>query len=64
MDRRGRGYGPWALVTWCRYPVFSLHSTREDAEGSKQFVDRFGCGGQCVKQHDIYDLREEVKDAA
>jgi hypothetical protein len=51
------GTGPHASVAYCRVTTVMLHDRPEDADQAKQFIDRFGCGGQCTRRHEVIDLR-------
>src|SRR5687768_4279892 len=62
MDRHGNDDGPFALISWCGEPVFSLHPTAKAAETVKAFLDSSGCGGQCIRDHQIIDMRWEDRN--
>lgn len=50
------GDGPFALLAHCRVLTVTLHATRERAEHSKGIIDSTGCGGCCVRKHEIVEL--------
>lgn len=52
-----RGDGRFALVADCNYTTVTLHETLERAEEVKAEIDRFGCGGRCIRSHKIMDLK-------
>lgn len=53
------GDGPWASVSDCRgIRTVQLYTTREAAENAKEMIDRTACGGRCIRNHYIRDLRE------
>lgn len=55
------GTGPWAVLSRCPRPgqppgvvrSVTLHPTRELADVSLAWIDRCGCGGFCVRRHDV-----------
>jgi hypothetical protein len=47
------GEGEWALIAWCRTPTVTLWDTLEEAEQSRAWIDRYGCGGGCSHDHPI-----------
>lgn len=47
------GSGEIALIAWCRHITITLHDSVESAEASKRFIDASGCGGRCVRNHQI-----------
>jgi hypothetical protein len=51
------GEGEWALIAWCRTPTVTLWDTLEEAEQSRAWLDRWACGGACVRNHDIVRLQ-------
>jgi hypothetical protein len=58
------GTGDWAVVAYCpRGLTVTLHQTEEGAIASKAGIDRTGCGGRCVKDHEIF-ARWEVEGTA
>ena len=50
------GEGPFAVLAHCRALTVTLHKTREKAEESQRFIDRFGCGGACDRRHEIVQI--------
>ena len=50
------GEGRYALLAWCKPLSVTLHETRESAEKDKAGIDKTACGGNCVKNHVIWDL--------
>ncbi len=53
------GDGPFAVLAWCgRHDEmsYSLWQTREEAEREKAFIDRSGCGGSCIRHHEILEM--------
>ena len=53
----GGGDGPFAFVTPCRQPYFTLWGSRQEAAKCKTKVDKVGCGGECTpRRHYIIDL--------
>lgn len=47
------GHGPYASVAHCNVTTVLLHPTEEQAQAAKRRIDRGGCGGRCVRQHEI-----------
>lgn len=47
------GDGPWASVAPCRALTVALYTTREEAEAARTFIDRYGCGGRCTREHRV-----------
>jgi hypothetical protein len=52
------GDGPVALVAFCKVTTVTLWPDVDHAERSRWFIDRFGCGGGCHRDHAIVDLAE------
>ena len=52
------GDGSFAVVAFCNVTTVSLHAEREDADASKDFIDRLGCGHQCYRHHKVVDLTD------
>lgn len=50
------GSGEWALLAHCDVLKVTLHATEEDAQSSKRFIDRTGCGHACTRRHEIVRL--------
>ena len=50
------GEGPIAVIAWCRVPTVTLHETMESAESAKRSIDETGCGGSCIRNHEIVRL--------
>lgn len=50
------GDGPVALVAFCNVTTVTLWNDADDADASRSFIDRFGCGGRCYRDHAIVDL--------
>lgn len=51
-----RGQGPFAVVAYCNQTSVSLHAELADAQASRAFIDRTGCGHRCYRDHRIVDL--------
>lgn len=52
------GDGPVALVAFCKVPTVTLWPDHDHAERSRRFIDTYGCGGGCHRDHAIVDLAE------
>lgn len=50
------GDGPVAVVAFCKVTTVTLWPDTDQAEASREFIDRFGCGGGCYRDHAIVDL--------
>lgn len=57
------GEGRYATISWCSGPSYRhhgpsvmLHETLDQAQKAVAFIDRFGCGGGCSKQHEIVEV--------
>lgn len=55
------GDGPVALVAFCKHTTVTLWPDRDHADRSREFIDRFGCGGGCYRDHAIVDLLAVVR---
>lgn len=58
------GEGPYATVTRCPHSVnlrgvitVMLHKSVEVAQHALREVNNTGCGGQCIKKHELIELR-------
>jgi hypothetical protein len=51
------GNGPFALLAHCRVLTITLWPTMELAEETKKRIDEMCCGGKCIRDHEIIDLR-------
>lgn len=49
------GTGDYAVITWCRVPAISLHTTEDAARTTLHQVNADVCGGRCYGpgKHDI-----------
>jgi hypothetical protein len=60
------GEGPYATVTRCPHAVYrevitvKLHANRSAAEATLQLINETGCGGHCVKNHELIELQRPV----
>lgn len=53
------GNGPWASVADCRgIRTVELYSSEAEAMAAFAAIDRTACGGRCIRNHYIRDLRE------
>lgn len=50
------GSGRFASLAHCRDLTIILYDTEETALKGKNWIDRCGCGGRCVGDHEIIDL--------
>ena len=50
------GSGPYATLAWCGTLTVTLHATPEQAAAAREFIDSYGCGGQCYDRHEIVYL--------
>jgi hypothetical protein len=50
------GDGPFAVIAWCGCTSVTLHPDAETAEHALEVVDGTGCGGRCVRHHDLVRL--------
>jgi hypothetical protein len=51
------GSDPWASVSDCpRGRTVQLYPTRDEAEAAKRFIDRYACGGVCLRWHRVLHL--------
>lgn len=55
------GDGPIAVIAYCNVTTVSLHANRVDAQHSIDFIDRFGCGHRCGRDHRVVDLADLVR---
>jgi hypothetical protein len=58
------GDGAFAVLAHCRVLTVTLHKTREKAEESQRFIDKFGCGGMCGRRHEIVQIHLPKKEPA
>lgn len=54
------GQGPYAVVAYCKQTTVTLHASLEDAQASRGFIDRTGCGHRCHRAHRVIDLDDLV----
>ena len=55
------GRGPWASVSFCpRGTTVQLYETRPAAEDAKATIDATACGGACIRDHRVVDLRDQA----
>jgi hypothetical protein len=47
------GEGPFALLAHCRQLSITLWPTLEEARKKKAVIDSGGCGGMCLRIHEI-----------
>jgi len=57
------GDGPFAVLAWCGELSVTLWQTNEEAEQAKARIDGTGCGGRCVRHHEIVDMSESTQAA-
>ena len=50
------GDGPFAVIGWCGVTTVSLHPDIETAELALETIDATGCGGRCVRRHELVRL--------
>jgi len=50
------GDGPFAVVVWCGVTSVTLHPAVETAEHALETVGATGCGGRCVRRHELVRL--------
>ena len=50
------GEGRYALLAHCKVLTITLHDDIEKANASKEMIDKYACGGRCVRKHEIVDL--------
>jgi len=50
------GDGPFAVIVGCGVTSVTLHADVETAEHVLETVDATGCGGRCVRHHDLVRL--------
>ena len=51
------GEGPWAVVASCwNGTTVTLWDELKDAVKARGFIDQFGCGGRCYKNHFVARL--------
>jgi hypothetical protein len=52
------GRGPWASVSFCpRGTTVQLYETEAEARQAKATIDATACGGACIRDHRVVDLR-------
>jgi hypothetical protein len=51
------GDGPHASVAYCDVTTVMLFATPAEAQRAREFIDRLACGGACVRQHEIVNLK-------
>lgn len=56
------GSGKWASVASCDVLTVMLFATEAEADTSRAFIDRTGCGHACIRDHDVIAL--EIHDAS
>lgn len=52
------GDGPWACIAHCRATTVSLHRTQVSAETARDFIDAYGCGGRCTRDHVVANIEK------
>ena len=50
------GGGQFASVAYCRGTTVMLWPTAEAAHEARRDIDAYGCGGACVRRHDVIEL--------
>jgi hypothetical protein len=50
------GEGPYATLAWCRVLTVALHQDIDTAREAQAFIDKYACGGQCYRRHEIIHL--------
>jgi len=50
------GNGRYALLAHCRVLTVTLWPTMDAADKSKHQIDKYACGGECNRNHEILDL--------
>ena len=50
------GSGRFALLAHCKVLTVSLWNDFDKCCKQKAFIDRYGCGGLCCKNHEIIDM--------
>jgi hypothetical protein len=50
------GDGEYASVAYCRNTTVWLHPNLEQANASLAWIDHFGCGGRCSRDHKVIRL--------
>jgi hypothetical protein len=46
----------YASVAYCRVTTVEMYPWITQAERAKRIIDNTGCGGRCVRRHEIIDL--------
>lgn len=51
------GQGNYASISFCP-PVVTLYRCKslDNAKAGKRFIDEYGCGGGCMKKHEVVPL--------
>ena len=52
------GDGRHASIAYCGTTTVMLFTSRTEADEAKASIDRFACGHDCRRQHEIIDLGE------
>ena len=55
------GDGAFALLAWCRELTVTLWESEEEAKKNKGFIDDMGCGGYCIRNHEIIKLPQATE---
>lgn len=55
------GDGQFAVIVWCGVSSITLHPKAETAEHALETVDATGCGGRCVRHHDLVRLELDAR---
>ena len=50
------GDGPFAVIVGCGVTSVTLHPDVETAAHALELLDATGCGGRCVRHHDLVRL--------
>lgn len=51
------GEGPFASISYCRRETtVHLYPTAQGARDAMRDIDRIGCGGLCIRKHDVVQL--------
>jgi hypothetical protein len=50
------GQGEYATLARCRYLTIMLHPTEEQAQHELDVINKTGCGGDCINDHELVNL--------
>lgn len=53
---RVRGFGEYALVSWCGFPSATLWHTPAEAQEALDVLNGTGCGSKCTDRHEVIRL--------